>query len=308
MDESIKEKLNKAAKLVKNADAIIFMSGAGLGVGSGLGTFRGVAAGVWPPLTKHPELDFTDMSNPKWFHKPQGNSALHTTANFGYAFWAYRFESYTSAKPHQGYSIANKWASMKNIKSAFSFTSNIDGHWIASGWDENQVFECHGSIHYMQCRDNCSSKIWPTDGALKLTVDPETDCVIDPLPTCPDCEKLARPNVLMFSDWECCHCRMTQQRLNYTDFLDDLRNTETKLLIIELGAGQAVPTVRIQSEDIFSDVDWKTDFIRINPSIEDAKIPDKCRSPHGGEMVEIALDALTALTEIDQVLQSSMNM
>ncbi|CAF1665901.1 unnamed protein product, partial [Didymodactylos carnosus] len=56
--------IDKAAELILSCDAILFTSGAGMGVGSGLGTFRGIAAGVWPPLQQHPELDFTDMSNP----------------------------------------------------------------------------------------------------------------------------------------------------------------------------------------------------------------------------------------------------
>src|ERR1700722_5620242 len=102
--------INKAAELILNCNAILFTSGAGMGVSSGLGTFRGIAAGVWPPLLKHPELDFTDMSNPQWFGKPQGNSDKHDTANFGYAFWAFRYDAYTSAAPHVGYSIAKQWS------------------------------------------------------------------------------------------------------------------------------------------------------------------------------------------------------
>jgi hypothetical protein len=94
----MKPLINKAAELILNCEAILFTSGAGMGVSSGLGTFRGIAAGVWPPLLKHPELDFTDMSNPQWFRKPQGNSDKHNTANFGYAFWSYRYTAYTVMK------------------------------------------------------------------------------------------------------------------------------------------------------------------------------------------------------------------
>ncbi|CAF4053241.1 unnamed protein product, partial [Adineta steineri] len=97
INTNVQSLVNRAAELVLSCDAILFTSGAGMGVSSGLGTFRGIAAGVWPPLLKHPEFDFTDMSNPQWFELPQGNSEKHNTANFGYAFWAYRYNAYTSS-------------------------------------------------------------------------------------------------------------------------------------------------------------------------------------------------------------------
>lgn len=295
--------VEQAADLILQCDAILFTSGAGMGVGSGLGTFRGIGAGVWPPLLQHPDLDFTDMSNPTWFHKPQGNSDQHDTANFGYAFWTYRYESYTSAEPHQGYQIAHQWSKLPNVKSSFSFTSNIDGHWIKSGWSTNNVYECHGAIDFLQCVKNCSDRIWPTNGALKLKIDPVTNCVIDPLPKCPDCQELARPNVLMFGDWGYIGHRQEEQYKNYEQFRKDLENSQQKLLIIELGAGTAVPTVRYESERSFNNRRWKADFIRINPSDDHVEISRSVRSQGKGQCLELPLDASTALIQIDEILQ-----
>ncbi|CAF1201083.1 unnamed protein product [Rotaria sordida] len=70
------EIIDKAADLILHCGAMLFTSGAGMGVNSGLGTFRGIAADVWPPLLQHPELDYIDMCNPSWFRKPDNNSAL----------------------------------------------------------------------------------------------------------------------------------------------------------------------------------------------------------------------------------------
>ncbi|CAF1385651.1 unnamed protein product [Didymodactylos carnosus] len=114
--------IKKAAELILHCDAILFTSGAGMGL----------------PLLQHPELDFTKMSTPRWFRKDQGNSDKHDMANFGYAFWAFRYSAYTSATLHLGYSIAKKWSKLSQVKWSFSFTSNIDGHWIKSGWKDRQ--------------------------------------------------------------------------------------------------------------------------------------------------------------------------
>lgn len=298
--------IDKAADLILNCQAIFFTSGAGMGVSSGLGTFRGVAAGVWPPLLKHPELDFTDMSNPKWFGKPEGNTDKHDTANFGYAFWTYRYNAYTSAAPHHGYEIAKQWSKFNHIKYSFSFTSNIDGHWIKSGWDESSVIECHGSVHYMQCISQCSRNIWDTNDALKLNVDPKTDCVVNNLPQCPYCKKLARPNVLMFGDWGFIGNRLEEQRSNYDEFQSNIAKEELKMLIIELGAGTAVPTVRIESEETFTDSRWTADLIRINPLEADSKVSAQHKNESKGQAIEIALDALTALTLIDQAIKKKL--
>lgn len=298
--------IDKAAELVLNCEAILFTSGAGMGVSSGLGTFRGIAAGVWPPLLKHPELDFTDMSNPTWFEKPQGNSEQHDTANFGYAFWAYRYNAYTSAAPHIGYEIAKRWSQFNHIKNSFGFTSNIDGHWIKSGWNESAVLECHGSIHYMQCIDSCQNHIWDTNNALNLKVDPKTDCAIDNLPKCLDCNKLARPNVLMFGDWKFLGTRLSKQRSNYENFESNIAKAKAKLLIIELGAGTAVPTVRMKSESEFIDSRWTADFIRINPLAEHAMIDFNYKKKSKGQAIEITLDALAALKLIDEAITKKL--
>ena len=300
IDDQMQSLIDKAGELVLKCNAILFTSGAGMGVGSGLGTFRGVAAGVWPPLLKHPHLDFTDMSNPQWFSKPQGNSDKHNTANFGYAFWAFRYNAYASATPHRGYEIAKQWSEMKHVKYSFSFTSNIDGHWIKSDWKESSVLECHGSVHYMQCVNNCSEKIWQTKNALQLNVDPNTDCVIDPLPECPFCHQLARPNVLMFGDWDFLSNRYDEQNSHYNKFKSNISKEKCRLLIIELGAGTAVPTVRRESERFFTDSSITSDFIRINPFKEHATIGSRDTERSQGQAIELPLDALTALTLIQQ--------
>ncbi|CAF0881761.1 unnamed protein product [Rotaria sp. Silwood1] len=158
----------------------------------------------------------------------------------------------------------------------------------------------------MQCIDKCCECIWETNRTLKLNVDPKTDCVIDPLPQCLYCEKLARPNVLMFGDRKFLGNRLNEQVAHYEKFKSDIVRTKARLLIIELGAGTAVPTVRAESERIFVDSRWTADFIRINPLDEHSRINFYYKNKGKGQTIEISLDALTALVLIDEAIKKKL--
>ena len=173
----------QAAQWIAEADTLLIGTGAGMGVASGIGTFRGINAGVWPPLARL-GIDFSQMSNPKQFLKDE---------RFAWSFWRFRYMAYTGSEPNEGYTILHRWAREKTDEyrarlaattttsttaapstdehfRAFSFTSNIDGHWIASGFPETNVLECHGSVRYMQCQgapNECDNQdIWPADGGV----------------------------------------------------------------------------------------------------------------------------------------------
>ena len=62
--------ISAAAAVIRNADAILVTTGAGMGVDSGLGTFRGRNAGVWAPL-KALDRDFSELSCPDVFEEDE---------------------------------------------------------------------------------------------------------------------------------------------------------------------------------------------------------------------------------------------
>jgi NAD-dependent SIR2 family protein deacetylase len=111
----------------------------------------------------------------------------------------------------------------------FSFTSNIDGHWLQAGFREEQVLECHGTLRYMQCQGVVSDcpykeKIWPAnnEGILNMQIDPETDRVTSALPKCPGCDNPSRPNVLMFGDFYWQPDRNCVQEQNFKAWLKSI--------------------------------------------------------------------------------------
>jgi len=246
------KQLQKAKALLKNCDALLITAGAGMGVNSGLPDFRGLE-GFWNAYPKAKELGlrFEEMANPKWFESdPQ----------LAWAFYGHRLHLYRDTVPHGGF---QRLLTVSNTKKygAHIFTSNVDGQFQIAGFKESQVIECHGSIHHLQCIDNCQGKLWLAD---------ETFIEIDegfkakaPLPSCPHCGAIARPNILMFGDFSWEYSRINTQRNKLTIWMDKLEQKGAKLAIIELGAGTSVPTVRNTSEQIASRFD--VPLIRINP-------------------------------------------
>ncbi len=253
--------MQDAIATIKEADALFITAGAGMGVDSGLPDFRGVE-GFWGayPKVKQLVLRFEEMANPQWFEK---DPAL------AWAFYGHRLHLYQQTTPHRGFEILKQLSHAKPY-GHFVFTSNVDGQFQKAGFAKERIMECHGSIHHLQCSQNCQGKIWPV-GSLTITISDDFRAQ-EPLPRCPDCGAVARPNILMFGDWrwESRITDMQSQRLQ--QWLESLKASHAKVAVIELGAGTAVPTVRHTSEEVAAHFD--TPLIRINPRESfGAKIP-----------------------------------
>ncbi|MBI4645998.1 MAG: NAD-dependent deacetylase [Bacteroidia bacterium] len=249
IDDNIKE----AAECVKKADALLITAGAGMGVDSGLPDFRG-NQGFWNAYPAFARLgkSFSQMANPQWFD---------TNPRLAWAFYGHRLNLYRTTVPHKGF---NQLLEIGKVKKGgyFVFTSNVDGQFQKAGFEEELIEECHGSIHHFQCVTPCSSYNWNA-GNVKIRIDEDTFKAIEPLPECPNCGKLARPNILMFGDWTWIQDRTADQGERLYQWLNKNKNYNLKLVIIELGAGTAVATVRYQSEGVASR--YGGTLIRINP-------------------------------------------
>ena len=121
------------------------------------------------------------------------------------------------------------------------FTSNVDGQFQKAGFAEDVLTEVHGSLHHWQClRPGCHD-LWPADAA-DVQVDATTFRALGELPHCPQCGGLARPNVLMFGDGQWEESRTARQQERLETWLQKRRGKP--LVVIECGAGTAVPSVR----------------------------------------------------------------
>jgi len=89
----------------------------------------------------------------------------------------------------------------------------------------------------------------------------------------------------MFGDWNWIPNRSGEQEARFSQWLDSIRGSN--LVVVEVGAGTAVPTVRMTSERSVGHLGGT--LIRLN--IREPQVP--------GNHVGIALGGLEALTEID---------
>lgn len=260
----------QAADLISGADALLVCAGAGMGVDSGLPDFRG-DEGFWQAYPPYARLGipFVELADPRHFAEDP---------ELAWGFYGHRLALYRATVPHDGFRLLRAHGS-RLPGGVRVFTSNVDGQFQRAGFDH--VAEAHGSIHHLQCFDGCSSDIWSAD-EVEVPLDEATMRAATPLPSCPRCGGLARPNILMFGDYDWIPHR-TQAQL---DELTAWRRANRNLVVIELGAGQAVPTVRRHAELASAATGA---LIRINP-----------REPNvrHGRGVSLPMSALAALTKL----------
>jgi NAD-dependent SIR2 family protein deacetylase len=274
----LRDRYEAAAAELRRAAALVVTAGAGMGIDSGLPDFRG-DQGFWkayPPYEKL-GLSFADAANPAHF---EGDP------RFGWGFYGHRTNLYRSTVPHRGFAILLGWVERLGL-AAFTVTSNVDGQFQKAGFPEDRILEVHGSIHHLQCTTPCSPAIW-TNGE-RFEVD-EGTMRSRQVPRCPGCGGVARPNILMFGDYSWLDGRTAAQRARFEEFLEEVAGR--RVVVVELGAGTAIPTIRWTSERLGR---GDARVVRINPREPDIE------PPH----LSIAAGALEALSGIDRALGGS---
>jgi NAD-dependent SIR2 family protein deacetylase len=271
--------LHHAVDLIREADGLLIAAGAGMGVDSGLPDFRGTE-GFWKayPALAQQAIPFHEIASPAAFRRRPMQA---------WGFYGHRLALYRKTRAHAGFDLLKRWGQAMphglNV-----FTSNVDGHFQQAGIDAKQMHECHGSIHYLQCLLPCRDAIWPADD-FKPDVD-EINCQLrNPAPTCPHCGGMARPNILMFGDWDWNEQRQQEQATRQANWLSKLKRP----LVIELGAGTAIPTVRNFSQRII--LEHRGRLLRIN-----LREPQVTFSQDLG----LAMSALEALTAIQSLMDT----
>lgn len=264
-----------AAARIASASGLLITAGAGMGVDSGLPDFRGTQ-GFW---RAYPALGAAGMR----FEEIACPDAFHADPRLAWGFYGHRLNLYRATRPHAGY--ASLRAIARHLPDgAFVFTSNVDGQFQRAGFPDDAVYEVHGSIHHLQCLAPCGELIWP-GGDYAPEIDAPHCRLLSEPPRCRACGGLARPNVLMFGDPGWIGARAAVQRRRFDRWLA----RTARPVIVELGAGTAIPTVRRLGDTLGAPL------IRIN-----TREPQVLRAGHLG----IAAGAREALLRIAEALQA----
>ncbi len=265
----------EAKAALAQSTGILITAGAGMGVDSGLPDFRG-NTGFWQayPALAAAGIEFTRIASPAAFYENPAQA---------WGFYGHRLALYRDTQPHEGFTLLKALADSKP-QGAFVMTSNVDEQFQKAGFDAARVYECHGSIHTLQCMGTCCATTWRAH-SVKPVVDMATGLMTSPLPRCPHCGGLARPNVLMFddADWLSYAASAASRRL------DEWLATVERPVVIELGAGTHIATIRRASEGV--SMQRRCPLIRINP--RDSETSELAGS--GVPVYSVALGALAGL-------------
>ncbi|TGL22398.1 NAD-dependent deacylase [Leptospira yanagawae] len=168
---------------IRNADKIVFLTGAGISNESGIPTFRG-EGGLWKNFRAE------DLATPSAFQKDP---------NLVWEWYDWRREICQKAKPNPGHLTIAKW--QKKMKSVSLITQNVDGLHPRAG--SHSLIELHGNIFRARCT-KCSEKFHLVNDGFDHSG----------LKYCKHCESLLRPDIVWFGEeydqtlltksWELC--------------------------------------------------------------------------------------------------------
>lgn len=272
----MQDSLNSAKEVLANADAVLFLAGAGMSADSGLSTYRGSSA---PSQSEYVlsklGLQYEEIASFKYFRR-NPKQAL--------GFYGERLEEYLATEPHSGYRVLKEWS--ENLKHFFVATTNVDGAFLSAGFEPQAVWEMHGSIFHWQCRSLVCSQDNGLHPIPEIRYNPKT-LKAKKIPKCPICKSELRPNVMMFNDGGWDETRARDQEKRCRDFLWLENYPGVNLVVLEIGAGEGVPKLRKWSERIAQNSNRTV--IRINPE------PDTYRSEG---IINIRMGAKDALSSL----------
>eukprot|EP01130_Rhizamoeba_saxonica_P007172 TRINITY_DN2892_c0_g1_i3.p1 TRINITY_DN2892_c0_g1~~TRINITY_DN2892_c0_g1_i3.p1 ORF type:complete len:364 (+),score=71.12 TRINITY_DN2892_c0_g1_i3:79-1170(+) len=180
----------------------------------------------------------------------------------------------------------------------FVVSSNVDAHFHTAGFNRNEVEEIHGNIEMWHCSRPCGNKLWRVPAEFRFEVNKDTmlaeaddssvgdnfaenNGFINNHPRCIECGCLARPSILMFYDTSYIEYTIPDKyRKAWKETVKHLimNDQSKKLVIMEIGAGDLITTIRGKSERWFNSFGNQCTLIRINPDFplfDDDNQPDQ---------------------------------
>lgn len=230
------EQLQKAAKMIKEADYILMGAGAGLSTAAGA-----VYGGTW------------FQENFKEFQEKYGNGPymqdMYSAGFYPYkdeeSFWGYWSKQATLAGIELDVTpLYKELLKLIEGKETFCLTTNADGQFEKAGYKKEQIFCTQGDYFHIQCQKGCHQKTYNAVKLFKQMDQARKNCKIPTymVPKCPQCGGPMTMNLR-------CDQYFVQDEAWYKaekrfgEFLTKALKTKKNILLLELGVGFNTPTI-----------------------------------------------------------------
>ena len=241
----------KAKQMIGDADFIIIGAGSGLSSAAGLEYSGESFETNFKDFIK--KYNFTDLYSASFYD--------FKTQEEKWAFFAKMIEVNRYNKtPLKLYEELYKIAKDKNY---FILSTNVDGQFYNSGFDENKIFEVQGDYEYLQCENACHNKLYDNKELVHKWIENTKDCKIpsELVMKCPVCGGNMDMNLRKDANFVQDE-KWYVQAERYKEFLKEAENKNVVLL--EIGVGFNTPgIIRYPFEQMVKAND-KIRLIRIN--------------------------------------------
>jgi len=175
-----RKQVEDAAARLRGLDNLLFVTGAGISADSGLPTYRGVGGLYDDAETEDGYPIEVCLSGPMFRREPSRT-------------WRYIREieqACRGAQPNAGHRRIAELE--RRLGRVWILTQNVDGLHHAAG--SEQIIAIHGDIHELRC----TSCRWRDRVADFAELDTRIDA--DTVPSCPRCDAVIRPDVVLFEE------------------------------------------------------------------------------------------------------------
>lgn len=279
--EPYEAQTQRAARWLKEADAVLIGAGAGLSTAAGL-NYGGqrFTENFGEFIERYGQEAMPDMYAAGFYPFP--------TEEERWGYWS-RHALVNRIEP-EGLPLYRELHELVKAKEHFVLTTNVDHQFWKAGFDDNRIFATQGDYGLIQCKKGCHNKTYDAT-ELFVRMDRERkDCKIPSglVPRCPVCGGPMTMNLrcdqyfVEDENWE-------EAATRYEAFLTGMEGKQLVLLECGVGLFNTPVIIRFPFEHMMaSHPDWS--LIRLN--LDEAVVPESLTHRSAGISMDIARSIL----------------